>query len=215
MNILFIFAHPDDEAFGPAGTIYQLSKTHNVTVASICQGNKPGFENVSISREKAFKNSCKLLGANGILGSGSDVRLGHSLASKEIEKLFCLHKPNIVYTHNISDLHKDHRLVAECVLVASRPKLSSTVKALYMCEMPSSTDWSFGQLEPQFKPNYYRKMQDKDMELKKKVMSLYNTETYPYPDPRSLKSMEILAMYRGKQVGVRVAEAFSQIFQLI
>lgn len=215
MNILFIFAHPDDEAFGPAGTIFQLSKKHNVTVASICQGNRPGLEGVSESREKAFKDSCKLLGAKATLGAGSDVRLEHHFASQEIEKLFSRCKPDIVYTHNMSDLHRDHRLVAECVLVASRPKIKSTVKALYVCEMPSSTDWSFGQIQPQFQANYYRDMSTKDMEIKKQVMALYSTEIYSYPDPRSLKSMEVLAMYRGKQAGVRAAEAFNQVFRLL
>jgi len=47
------------------------------------------------------------------------------------------------------------------------------------------------------------------------VMGYYTTETYDYPDARSIESMESLAMYRGKQVGMHRAEAFKQIFKLV
>ena len=61
MNILFIFAHPDDEAYGPAGTIAKLSKHNNVSVVSLCQGNRPGNEKVSENRQKSFKEYWALL----------------------------------------------------------------------------------------------------------------------------------------------------------
>jgi len=45
MKILFIFAHPDDEAYGPAGTISKLAKDGNdVVVVSLCNGRRPGME---------------------------------------------------------------------------------------------------------------------------------------------------------------------------
>jgi LmbE family N-acetylglucosaminyl deacetylase len=213
MNILFIFAHPDDEAYGPAGTIAQLSKNNKVTVISLCKGDRPGNEQVSDDRIEAFEKSCETLGASFAMCSGSDCKLEYCDTLSKIETFIKNLEPEIIYTNNISDIHKDHRLVAECVLVASRPKPESTVKELYMCEMPSSTDWSFGQLGDTFQPNYYR---DVSMEIYKKqqVMGYYNTETYNYPDARSIESMESLAMYRGKQVGVHRAEAFKLIFSI-
>jgi len=213
MNILFIFAHPDNEAYGPAGTIAQLSENNDVTVVSLCKGDTPGNEAVSESRIAAFEKSCNSLGANFALCDGSDCKLEYCETLKKIENFISTLKPEVVYTHNISDIHKDHRLVAECVLVASRPKPESTVKELYMCEMPSTTEWSFGQLGDTFQPNVYI---DVSMQIYKKqqVMSYYSTETYHYPDARSIESMESLAMYRGKQVGMHRAEAFKQVFRL-
>jgi LmbE family N-acetylglucosaminyl deacetylase len=214
MKTLFIFAHPDDEAYGPAGTIYKLTnKGYNVTVVSMCQGDKPGAEEVKVPRLKAFKQSCSLLGAASLILEGHDCRLEYCETLKSIEGIIEKIQPEVVYTHNISDIHKDHRLVAECVMVATRPKPESSVKELYMCEIPSSTDWAFGQLGDVFTPNVYKDI-SKEIYKKQQVMGLYNTEVYNYPDARSIESMESLAMHRGKQVGVHRAEAFKLIFDI-
>jgi len=214
MKILFIFAHPDDEAYGPAGTIYKLTQAgHDVTVVSMCQGDRPGNEEVASDRIEAFEKSCSALGAKFVMCGGSDCHLEYHWTLRHIETLIKDKQPQIVYTHNISDIHKDHKLVAECVMVAARPKPGSSVKELYMCELPSSTDWAFGQFGEVFTPNVYK---DVSMEIYKKqqVMGYYATETYAYPDARSVESMESLAMYRGKQVGVHRAEAFKLIFDI-
>lgn len=213
MKIYFIFAHPDDEAYGPAGTISKLAKNHEVKVISLCRGDRPGNEEVSAQRIKAFGDSCKILGAESELYHHSDCRMEYNDTLKTIELIINNNNPDAVYTHNISDIHKDHRLVAEACLVACRPKPDSSVKEFYMCEMPSSTDWSFGQLDPPFIPNKYVDVTSQ-ITVKHQVMSLYSTEHYNYPDCRSEESMESLAMYRGKQVGIHRAEAFKLVFRL-
>jgi hypothetical protein len=50
------------------------------------------------------------------------------------------------------------------------------------------------------------------MHEKRHVLSLYDTETYSYPDARSEKSMIVLSEYRGKQVGFNNAEAFKLVY---
>jgi len=215
MKILFIFAHPDDEAYGPAGTIAKLVKEgHSVFISSLCIGDRPGSETVSKSRGEAFSESCKKLGVKdySILGY-HDAKLTIEDSIKAVEKEVKKYKPDIVYTHNISDLHRDHRLVAEAAMVACRPKPNSTVKKLYMCEIPSSTDWTFGELDPVFVPNVYTDVSSA-IHTKVQVMGFYSTEIYNYPDARSVESMECLAMYRGKQIGVHRAEAFKLVFSI-
>lgn len=213
MNVVFIFAHPDDEAYGPAGTISKLSDDNNVTVVSLCKGDRPGNEAVSVYRTEAFYLSCFLLGVKPIMLEGSDCKLEFHSTLKNIEDIIKDVNPDIVYTHNISDTHQDHRLVAEACLIACRPKPESSITELYMCEMPGSTDWSFGQIEPQFIPNTYVNVSHK-MNIKQRVLNLYSTEIYEFPDARSVESMEVLAKSRGKQVGIRNAEAFKQVFRL-
>ena len=214
MNILFVFAHPDDEAYGPAGTIAKLSKDNNITVLSLCRGNRPGSEEVSESRQSAFKESCALLGATPIILDYSDCQLEYNSTVKSIEQVIKETNPDAVYTHNISDIHKDHRLVAECCLVACRPKADLTIKELYMCEMIASTDWMFGQIEPHFIPNVYVDVADYIV-TKRQAMELYSSELYEFPDARSIMSMETLARYRGKQVGLKYAESFKLVFSKI
>ena len=59
-KIFFLFAHPDDEAYGPAGTIAKLSKDNQVIVVSLCNGARPGYEHVADARSFAFIKSCDL-----------------------------------------------------------------------------------------------------------------------------------------------------------
>ena len=213
MNILFIFAHPDDEAYGPAGTIAKSSKDHNVTVISLCNGARPGNEHVEKSRTDAFIKSCGLLGASWKMYGSPDCSLNSRDTLQTIENLIKICNPNIVYTHNISDVHQDHRIVSEACLVACRPKPGSTINSLYMCETASSTDWAFGQIEPVFVPNVYVDIENY-IGTKMQCLEMYSTEIYEFPDPRSIKSIETMANNRGKQIGVAHAEAFKLVFKL-
>lgn len=213
MKILFVFAHLDDESFGPAGTIKKLSEKNEVFVVSLCKGDRPGKEEVSKKRKNSFVESCKILGASPIILENSDCTLKYRKTLFEIENIVNSLKPESVYTNNISDIHKDHRIVSETSLVACRPKPNNTVKEFYMCEIPSATDWSFSQIKPEFVPNKYVDITN-FIDFKLKSLSLYETELYEYPDCRSLKSVENLAMYRGKQVGCHYAESFKQVFRI-
>jgi LmbE family N-acetylglucosaminyl deacetylase len=210
-KIMFLVAHPDDEAYGPAGTIAKLSRDNEVIVISLCNGARPGSEHVEEQRTEAFKNSCALLGADWRMYNSNDCTLEYRDTLTQIEMLIEHFRPDVVYTHNISDIHKDHSLIAECCLVACRPKPGSTVKELYYFEIPSSTDWSFGQIEPRFNPNIFVDITE-FIDKKKQAMELYSTEIYNWPDARSVKAIEVLAETRGRQVGLKYAEAFHLVF---
>lgn len=211
MSVVFILAHPDDESFGPGGTIAKLAKQHPVHVFSLCNGARPGNEQVSNARVQSFYQACNLLGAKGVIHNVPDLSLTYPAAVSRVENIVSQMKPEVVYTHNMSDVNMDHRIVAEACIVACRPKPSSTVKKLYFTEVPASTDWSFSKIQPVFEPNTYVDISE-FIDLKKRALSLYSTETYAYPDARSIESMEIRAKFRGTQVGVHYAEAFQLVF---
>lgn len=212
MKALFILAHPDDESYGPAGTIAKLASMAEVTVVSLCNGSRPGDENVASTRAGTFMRVCQELGAKHRLFGSQDCTLSYDSTLKTIEDLIREEEPDIVYTHNISDVHKDHRLVAECCMVACRPKPDSKIQALYMCEIPASTEWGFGQFG-EFKPNIFVDVTEY-MELKTQVLSQYQTEVYETPDARSVENMQVIAAKRGMQVGVEFAEAFQLVFAI-
>ena len=213
MRSLFLFSHPDDEAFGPAGTISHLSQSSEVIVVSLCKGDRPGNEHVLHGRQRAFEQCCKLLGATPVIFNSSDLHLDYHQALKDIESILKEFKPSKVFTHTMSDVHIDHTTTGKAVLAACRPTATSTVEELYMCEIPPSTYWSFGQTEPAFIPNVYMDISN-SFEKKKQALSFYESELYKYPDSRSVEGMEALARYRGSQVGFQYAEAFNLVYSL-
>jgi LmbE family N-acetylglucosaminyl deacetylase len=205
MNILFLIAHPDDEAYGPFGTIAKLAKDHNVTVFCICNGERPGNKQVSADRVFAFKANCEQLGVEWRIQNNADCSLEYTATLANVEGIIGHYKPDVVYTHNNKDVHTDHRLLAETALVACRPKPNSTVRELYFFELPQ-----FAQ-SPAFDPTVYKDITDY-IDIKKQALARYTTETYEFPDARSIEAVETLARHRGYAVGSQYAEAFQLVF---
>jgi len=207
MKILFLIAHPDDEAYGPFGTIAKLAKDHNVTVFCLCNGERPGNVKVSADRVFAFKANCDQLGVDWKIQNNADCSLEYRSTLANVEGIIDYFKPDIVYTHSNTDLHNDHKLIAEAALVACRPKPNSTVQELYFFEIPQ-----FAQSQGSFVPNVYTDITDY-IDIKKQALNRYATETYEFPDARSVEAVETLAKYRGYAVGVTHAESFHLIFK--
>jgi N-acetylglucosamine malate deacetylase 1 len=210
MNLLFVLAHPDDESFSCTGTIaHHVDKGHNVHLITMCRGNRPGAGEVETARQVAYNTVTNMLGITATLGYSDDLRLDYHDALKMIESY--QFKPDMVYTHSTSDLHRDHRITAEACLSAFRPKPGSTVRQLLMCETIAATDWSFGVVNDSFHANVYNDV-SKYMDVKEFAMKQYATEIYEFPDARSIESMRVMAQNRGRQIGVSYAEAFQLVF---
>lgn len=210
MNILFAFAHPDDEAFGPAGTIAKLAQDgHNVNVVAFCRGDRHGQDDIAAARTHAFRKTCDLLGAAAYIDNEDDFSLNEQRVILQLTKLIKLLKIDVVYTHNINDLHCDHKIVAQAAMVVCRPNPQSSVHALYMCEMPAASDWTFNTAV--FQPNVYVDV-SKFIEQKKRALQCYPSETHAWPDPRSVNGMLTLSQYRGQQISCGYAEAFQLVF---
>lgn len=212
-KILFVFAHPDDEAFGPAGTIAKLSKNNEVHVVIMCNGARPGSIHVTKSRQQSLALSCEQLGVSHCYsGRYDDCTLTLPQAIDVLERAIILIRPEIIYTHNTSDVHQDHRVVGEAALIACRPKVGSPIKELYMCENVTS-DWGFGMTGNSFVPDTFVDI-TQQMDSKQQALSYYHSEIYDFPDARSVTGARVLAQKRGMQVGVEFAEAFKQVFRL-
>jgi LmbE family N-acetylglucosaminyl deacetylase len=184
---------------------------HKVTLFCLCNGARPGFEKVSADRVFALKANCEQLGVEWKIWDNPDLSLELNATAHLLTQLVNMHKPDVVYTHNISDMNHDHRIVAEATLIASRPKPESTVNELYFYEVPSSTDWTFSQVQPAFQPTTYVDVSE-FIQAKQTALARYTTETYEFPDARSIEAMTTLAKYRGFQVGFEYAEAFRLVF---
>lgn len=122
--ILAIFAHPDDEAFGPAGTLAIYSKTSRVSIICVTNGeageNHTDKKNGSLVniRKEELKKAAKILGVSDVFfldykdGQLCN-NLYHDLADKiqeYVEKI----KPEILITFEPRGVsgHIDHVVVS-------------------------------------------------------------------------------------------------------
>lgn len=217
-TILVIAAHPDDEVLGCGGTIAKHvkngDKVHCLILASGIASRNIS-ETQKISGLKKIKINAKM--AHKILRTNSlemenlpdnamdSIKLLDII--KIIEKYISKYKPEVIYTHNGSDLNIDHRITSQAVVTASRP-LNTFVKTILFFEVLSSTEWQYGTEFQKFNPNWFV---DIGMTLDKKIEALrsYKSEIRKWPHSRSIRGVQALANFRGCSVGIEAAEAFS------
>lgn len=146
MSLVFIFSHPDDEAFGPAGTLAKFAENEDVYFICVTNGNdttkqyseeinKRGLVNV---RKEELENSAKALGAKKVYfleyEDGSLCNdLYHELADK-IQKIITQLKPDKLMTFEPRGVsgHIDHIVVSMVTSFVFR-KLKSIKKLYYYC----------------------------------------------------------------------------------
>ena len=212
MNILVLAAHPDDESIGMGGTIKKLSKKHNIHLCVLTEGVSAQYneKKMILERKNACKKSGKILGiTNYTFLDFPDMKLdsiSHLEVNKELEKIISKFKPKIVYSPPSHDLNKDHKLVFDSTLVATRP-FSSSVKQLLSYESPGPV------IQP-FRPTVYENV-EKEFSYKLSAFKMYKSEVMRFPHPRSIRAVENLAVLRGVESGLKKAEAFQLIRNII
>lgn len=214
-SILCIVAHPDDEALGLGGTIIKhIEHGHNVQIIILSVGEeaKLDADKDPSRREQSAYAWSKSVGSEVLkIFDYADQRLDtipKLEIIQELEKIIKIIKPDIIYTHHDGDINHDHQVVSHAVLTACRPMNSLGIKAeIRTFETISSTEQAPYSDRYIFKPNYYV---DVENVWDKKISSLkaYNNEMGIYPHPRSMESIEALAIKRGSEAGLKKAEAF-------
>lgn len=208
MNILIIAAHPDDEVLGMGGTIKKLSRKNRIELCLVSEGASAQYddENMILERKNACIRSGKILGISDYhFLDFPDMKLDsipHLEINVRLEKIISKYKPKIVYTTSENDLNKDHQKVFESTLVATRP-MSSSVKAIYSYELP-------GLVKIPFNPVFYENI-IKEISFKIEAFKAYKSEIMKFPHPRSIKAIKNLAIHRGIESGLPMAEAFQLI----
>lgn len=141
-TVVVVTAHPDDEAFGPSGTIAKFAKTHDVYLLCATRGEAGkdfgNHKNLAKAREQELKDSAKILGVNKIhfLGFADGTlsnSLYHELAAK-IENLLKKYKPETVITFEPRGVsgHIDHITVSMVTSFVCQ-KLPFIKTILYHC----------------------------------------------------------------------------------
>src|SRR3990167_7673745 len=147
--VVAIFAHPDDEAFGPSGTIAKLAKTHDVYVLCATRGEAgsprsrsgevdDNLKNIGEVREKELRCSAQILGVREVYFLGfADGTLSNSLYHKlaqKIEDKARLLKPELFITFEPRGIsgHIDHITVSLATTYIFY-KLPFVKKLFYFC----------------------------------------------------------------------------------
>ena len=221
-NFLIIAAHPDDEILGCGATAAKLiNNGYKGSLIIVSEGITSRDDQRNLSKRnkelKKLRQICKK--ANNYLGISNinflglpDNRLDQIpllQIIKLIEKIIDKNKPEIIFTHNSSDLNKDHQIVYEAAVTACRPLPKSSVKKILSFEVLSSTNWAAAS-DNKFEPNYFVEV-DKFIKKKLKALNFYKSEMRKYPHARSLRAVKALSEYRGSSVGLNYAESFKLI----
>jgi LmbE family N-acetylglucosaminyl deacetylase len=222
MNVLIVAAHPDDEILGCGGTIARLAQEgQNVYIAVLGEGTTSRYQRREYADPQVVeaisvqcRQAAELLGAKELFMYDLPDNRFDTVplldVVKIIEELVKRLEPKVIFTHHGCDLNIDHVITHRAVLTATRPVAGCSVKEIYSFEVPSSTDWAFGQFQPPFLPNVFMDITT-TLEAKIRAMAVYEREARSFPHPRSPESLQAIARRWGSMVGLQAAESFSMV----
>jgi LmbE family N-acetylglucosaminyl deacetylase len=216
MKVLVVSAHPDDEILGVGGTVaVHVRRGDQVCLAILCEGDSARSRPDRLAEVKdESRRAAAILGVSDVIHCGlPDQRLDTlplGLVTGEVEAIVKSFEPAIVYTHFGGDINRDHRVIAEAVLVATRPYAAPSVREVLMFETPSSTEWGSPELLPVFHPTAFVDIA-RTLERKVEGFLCYTAEVCDYPHPRSAQGLRERARYWGSLVNCSAAEAFAVV----
>jgi N-acetylglucosamine malate deacetylase 1 len=203
MNILVVAAHPDDEVLGCGATIARHAENGDeVSVLIFGQGGAGRPAGAPKKLADAAVQAAKILGVKRLKALAYPDQLLETYPIldliRAIETFAVDIRPEVVYTHWSADMNRDHRVVHEACVIAFRTLPGSSVKKLLFFEVPDT--------QGAFVPDYFVPVEN--MKKKLEAIEEYESEMRPWPHPRSVDGIEVLAAIRGALCGHQAAEAF-------
>lgn len=210
-RVLVIAAHPDDEVLGCGGTV-ALHVRHGDRVQSVlaADGESLRYGPGGVGQSTHIERARQILGVERVHTLGfQDQRLDTVTLTEVIsglERVIREFQPHVVYTQWGGDVNKDHQLLFEAQLVATRPT-EVGIEAVLAFDTASSTEWAFPR---SFIPDTWVDVSE-SLETKIRAFAAYESEQRPYPHPRSLRALEQKARAWGNQVCLDAAEVFMTV----
>lgn len=218
MKVLIFAPHRDDEIIGVGGTILKHKAAGHFVAVCLVTARKGEVLPESTQRIHAEMHRChEYCGIDRLIEfpfaankleqfSRLDFNRAFVDAVKEIE-------PDEVYLPFWGDMQIDHRMTIDAAMVALRQKNAFAARRIYAYETLSETGINTPSVDNAFIPNVFVDISDY-LKGKLEAMSFYQSQLHPFPDLRSLESIEALARFRGATVNVEAAEAFMLVREI-
>ncbi|MGH7605844.1 MAG: PIG-L deacetylase family protein [Gemmatimonadales bacterium] len=210
-RVLVIAAHPDDEVLGCGGTVALHTRAGDaVTSVIVCEGESLRYGRHGVGQADHIRRAATTLGVQDIRPLGfADQRLDTMALTDLITPLDQIVKdvqPAVVYCQFGGDVNRDHQLLFQAALVATRPT-ACWVRAVYAFDTASSTEWAFPRT---FAADTWVDI-SATLETKLAAMACYTSELRSYPHPRSLDALRHRARAWGNQQCLDAAEVFMTV----
>jgi LmbE family N-acetylglucosaminyl deacetylase len=214
-NVLVIAAHPDDELLGCGGTVALHSRDGDtVTSVIVCEGESLRYGEQGVGQRVHTLRAAKKLGVTDVRRlEFPDQSLERHCLTEVITPLEAVVRevrPSVVYCQFGGDVNRDHQLLFQAVLVATRPT-EECIQAVYAFDTASSTEWAYPRT---FVPDTWVDI-TATLDQKLEAMSCYTSELRPYPHPRSLQGLRNRAEAWGNQVCLEAAEVFMTVRRVL
>jgi LmbE family N-acetylglucosaminyl deacetylase len=210
-RVLVIGAHPDDELLGCGGTVALHTRAgDDVTSIVVCEGESLRYGPGGVGQVEHVMRAATTLGVRDVRQLGfADQRLDTLTLTDIITPLEDAVRevqPDVVYCQYGGDVNRDHQILFQAILVATRPTAKS-IQAVYAFDTASSTEWAYPR---SFTPDTWVDISD-TLDTKLAAMACYESEIRDYPHPRSLGALRNRAKAWGNQHCLDAAEVFMTI----
>ncbi len=223
-KILAIAAHPDDETLGCGATLLKhRASGDELTWVIVTRAYVPKWSSDLISKKaEEVRKAAKAYGIKKYFHLSFPAarldRVPQSELMDELKKVITNIRPDTIYLVNGADVHSDHQAVFRAAMSVLKPfyMLKMGVRRVLCYETMSSTEAAAMALEKTkaFDPTVFNDVSPYLLK-KLKILAMYRTETQPNPMPRGAEAVKALARLRGATVGVKYAEAFVLIRELL
>jgi LmbE family N-acetylglucosaminyl deacetylase len=201
LKVVCVGAHPDDPESGCGGTLARYAALgHAVTIVYLTRGER-GIDGKSLDdaariRSAECEAACRIIGAKpaffGQIDGATEVTRAQVDA---MQRLLAAQSPDVLFTHWPVDTHMDHQ-VASMLTIRARMNLKTPLLYFFEVNTGSQTEGFF--------PNTYVDVSPV-VDQKKRALFAHISQ-----DGQGIwrEHHEIMAQWRGREVGVAAAEAF-------
>jgi LmbE family N-acetylglucosaminyl deacetylase len=222
MKVLVIAVHPDDETLGCGGTLLkhasQGAELHWVLVTSM---QAPEFtpDQIQVQAEHVHAVCAAYPFQSLTWLKLPSLRLDTLPLADLVLALrapLAALKPDVVYLPNRSDVHSDHRVVAQAaqaVLKSFYQNALGVTRVLAM-EVLSETESAAPWPEQAFLPNVFVDTTG-TFARKQEILALYTDELHADPLPRGPSAVAAQARLRGATIGTIHAESFVLLREIL